>query len=122
MEGKSLCPAFCDKDGYQLSASDIEQVFHPILEELQSQGGPTWSGIIPRGIRVWDHYRCSRSFPHGAESKALDISVDPAVIKFVHRWSCFEKNKGKQPGFDMMEHYASSSNTWYMQLSFGEGI
>ena len=34
-EGKSLCPAFCDDERYQLSSSDIKCVFHPILEELK---------------------------------------------------------------------------------------
>ena len=121
-EGKSLCPAFCDDEGYQLSSSHIERVFHPILEELQGREGPLLSGLIPAGIKVRDHYRCSRSFRRGAESEALDNGVDPLVINFVHRWSRFEKSKGKQPGFDMMEHYASGSNTRYMQLSFGEGI
>ena len=68
-EKKTNCPAFCDEEGYQLSAGDIERVFHPILEELQSSVNPTLAGLIPRGISVVDHYQCSRSFRRGAEMK-----------------------------------------------------
>ena len=113
---------FCDEEDYQLSSSDIEQVFHPILEELQGHEGPMWLGVIPTGIRVRDYYICSHSFCHRAECKVLDNEVDSLVINFVHHCSCFEMSKGKQPGFAMMEHYMSGSNTQYMRLSFGEGI
>ena len=122
-EKKTNCPAFCDEEGYQLSAGDIERVFHPILEELQSSANPVLAGLIPRGISVVEHFRCSRSFRRGAENEALDNGVDRNVINFVHRWASFEKSRGKQPGgFNMLEHYAAGASTRYMQLSFGSNI
>ena len=56
----------------------------------------------------------------GAENTALDQGLHPNVINFVHRWSEFERNKGRLPGFDMMQHYAAGSKTRYMQLQFSE--
>mmetsp|Transcript_40846 Transcript_40846/g.46061 ORF Transcript_40846/g.46061 Transcript_40846/m.46061 type:complete len:85 (-) Transcript_40846:36-290(-) len=35
VESKTCCPAFCDEEGYQLSAVDLEAVTHPILRKLQ---------------------------------------------------------------------------------------
>ena len=37
-EDRKNCPAFCDLDGYQLSQSDMERVFHPILEQSRMMG------------------------------------------------------------------------------------
>ena len=34
-EGRTNFPAFLDEEGYILSASAIESVFYPILEEIQ---------------------------------------------------------------------------------------
>ena len=56
LEKKTNCPAFCNEDGYQLSARDIERVFHPVLEELQSSANPNLAGLILRGISEVEHY------------------------------------------------------------------
>ena len=32
---ESWCPAFCDMEGYQLRETEVEEVFHPILELIQ---------------------------------------------------------------------------------------
>ena len=117
-EGKTNCPAFCDRDSYLLRPSDIEGVIHPILREMQDL--PKYHDVIPRSLDVSVWYRLERSCRRGAENTALDQGLHPNVINFVHRWSEFERNKGRLPGFDMMQHYAAGSKTRYMQLQFSE--
>ena len=119
---KSLdnCPAFCDMESYLLSISDLEAIIHPILREMQDT--PKYHDVIPRSLDVSVWYRLERSCRRGAENTALDRCIHPNVVNFVHRWSKFERNKGKLPGFDMMQHCAAGSKTRYMQLQFSESL
>ena len=115
-EGRARSPAFCDTDGYMLSASDIEGTFHPFLREMQQE--LRYADLLPKGLKVEDHYLCYRSFRRGAEATALNQGLKPTVIEFVHRWSKFERSKGKVPGFNMLEHYAEGARMRPTQLRF----
>ena len=108
-------PAFCDKTGYQLSERQMEEVFQPVLEGMIREGGNRkwWPNLS-----VQDYCKCYRSFRRGATSTAMNNDVEEAVIVLVNRWREYERNKGKQPGFKMMHHYASGSATLKKQLSF----
>ena len=64
-----------------------------------------YADLLPRGIKVEENYLCYRSFCRGAEVTALNKGLSKTVVEFVHRWSKFEQNKGKIPGFNMLEHY-----------------
>jgi hypothetical protein len=121
IEKTENCPAFCDEEGYQLTESLVEEsLLHPLLEDLQRSG---WnSGSIPRGIDVRKSYRCFRSFRRGSEITANNVGVSETVINFVHRWSKYEKKRGKQPGFNMLEHYADGVNTRPLQLKFTASV
>lgn len=101
-EAKESCPAFCDMEGYQLRETEVEEVFHPILELIQDD--ENYAGLLTRGLDVRENYRCARSFRRGAENTALINGVDKEAIKFVHRWGRYETNRGAQPGFNMIEH------------------
>ena len=115
-EGKSSCPAFCDKNSFQLTLADLEATLHPLLEELQIDD--SFPGIIPRGVNVRVWWRLARSLRRGAEAEALDQGVSDLVIKFIHRWGRYETSRGAEPGFNMLEHYASGAETRYMQIKF----
>ena len=115
-EGKHSCPAFCDTEGYSLRASDIQAVFHPILEEMQAE--ERFNEFLPRGLDVKDHYLCFRSFRRGAETTARNQQLDRSIIEFVHRWSESERSRGHVPGFNMLEHYAEGAQMRPTQLLF----
>ena len=119
-EKKRGCPAFCDKDGFILTSSDVERVMHPILSMLQ--GGPGLEQALPRGIDIESFYRCERSFRRGAETTVLVSKVNKTTIEFVHRWRSFEANKGKAPGFNMIHHYADGELTRPLQLDFTSAV
>jgi hypothetical protein len=114
------CPAFCDSDGYQLRESDIEKVFQPILEELIKNDA--MKHLWPRRLAIREYCRCFRSFRRGAENEALNNGVKEDTIKLVNRWRAYEQKRGKQPGFDMMHHYAYGSAVRRKQLTFSVSI
>lgn len=117
-EERTNGPAFCDEEGYLLQASTLEDIIHPILMEMQTI--PKYKDEIPPSLDVTSWYRLARSCRRGAENTALDQGTSPEIVNFVHRWSKFEKNKGRLPGFDMMEHYAAGNKTRYLQLQFSQ--
>ena len=119
-EGLTRGPAFCDKEGYMLSATDIESVFHPFLIEMQLED--RYADLLPRGIKVEENYLCYRSFRRGAEVTALNKGLSKTVVEFVHRWSKFEQNKGKIPGFNMLEHYAEGARMRPTQILFSSSL
>lgn len=119
-EDKKDCPAICDEEGYQLTAQSIEEVFHPILERMQSI--PKYAEELPVGMDVRKWWRADRSMRRGAEIEALNAGVHPKVINFIHRWGRIEKNRGAEPGFDMLEHYASGIKTRYLQIEFSANL
>ena len=119
-EEKLEGPAFCDKEGFMLSPVDVESVLHPILEEMQTD--EKFTQWLPRGLKVEDNYRCSRSFRRGSEITALNQGLSPTVVNFVHRWSKVERAKGKAPGFNMLEHYAKGTKMRPTQIRFSASL
>ena len=93
---------------------------HPILKELQGSEG--LEAILPEGVDVEEKYMCYRSFRRGAASTAHNEGVPESTIMLVHRWSRFEANEGKQPGFNMMEHYVAEFALRKKQLSFSMSV
>ena len=59
-----------------LSASSIESVFHPILEEIQDHRDRSLADSIPSRLDVKDHYQCNHSFQRGVENQALGNGLD----------------------------------------------
>ena len=98
----------------------IEEVMHPILKDLQGKEG--LEAILPEGIKVEEKYKCYRSFRRGAASTAHNEGVPDSTITLVHRWSRFEAKEGKQPGFNMMEHFVAEFALRKKQLSFSKSV
>ena len=120
-ERKRNCPAFCDGEGYQLTERMVEEVIHPVLQDMQ--GDASLRGMIAKGVKVVEFYRCFRSFRRGAENTAMNNGVSQSTIELVHRWTKFERSRGKQPkSFSMFEHYASGEQTRPLQLSFSANL
>ena len=120
VEKKRGGPAFCDEEGYILDSQQIEDVMHPFLDELQGSKG--LEQALPRGIDVATYYRCARSFRRGAANTAAVNKVNETTIKFVNRWRSYEKNQGKSPGFDMLQHYTDGEGTRPLQLAFTSAV
>ena len=115
------CPAFCDEKGYLLTEKFVEDEFlHPILEGLQASG---WcNGVIPKGLAVRSSHRCFRSLRRGANITATNKGVKETTINFVHRWDKYETKRGRQPGFDMIQHYADGINTRPLQICYSSSV
>ena len=117
VEKKRGGPDFCDREGFILNS---QQVVHPILEELQGSKG--MEQMLPKGIDVATYYRCARSFRRGATNTATVNKVNETTIKCVNRWRSYEKNQGKSPGFDMLQHYTDGEGTRPLQLAFTSAV
>ena len=120
-ERKEECPAFCDEEGFLLTEKFVEEEFlHPILESMQASG---WgNGTVPKGLVVRSLYRCFRSLRRGANITATNKGVKETTINFVHRWDKYETKRGRQPGFDMIQHYADGINTRPLQICYSSSV
>ena len=47
-ERKENCLAFCDGEGYQLTERKVEEVIHPVLQEMQ--GDASLRGMVAKGV------------------------------------------------------------------------
>ena len=63
-----------------LSASLIESVFQPVLEEIQEHRDMILSDFILSGLEFKGNYRYSCSFYRGAENQALENGFENSVI------------------------------------------
>ena len=115
-ERRVKSPAFCDEEGFMLSAQKVEEVMHPVLRKLQKTN--RFGNDIPRSLEIEKTCRCFRSFRRGAENTALRNGVDKETIKFVHRWSEVDKRGGVATGFDMVNHYADGTALRPRMLKF----
>jgi hypothetical protein len=79
MKEKENCPAFCDREGYQLTERKVEEVIHPVLQEMQ--GDASLRGMIAKGVKVGEFYHCFRSFRRGAENTAMNNDGSPGPLK-----------------------------------------
>ena len=106
---------------YQLMERKVEEVVHQVLQEMQ--GDASLGGIIAKGVKVGEFYPCFRSFRRGAENTAMNNGVSQSTIELVHRWTKFERSRGKQPkSFSIFKHYASGEQTRPLQLSFSANL
>jgi hypothetical protein len=110
------CPAFCDEEGYMLTSAELEAVMHPILADMQAR--PEFAESMPVGLDVRQWFRMQRSLRRGAENDALDNGTSEPTIELIHRWNAWERSRGAQPGFNMLEHYAFNKRIRYKQISF----
>ena len=92
------------------------------MENIQIHRDLNLGDSIPRGLNFQEHYLCNISFCREVGNYALDNSVKENVINFVHRWSEYKRRKVKQPGFNILEHYAEVANKRYLQLSFVKSL
>ena len=119
-EKKVRCPAFCDPQGFIMQSYEVEGVIHPILREIQKAGDLEQD--LPPGVDVELFYRCDRSFRRGAATTARNNNIPQETIDFVHRWSNVEKNRGRPPTHNMLQHYADGARTRPLQLEFTASI
>ena len=97
-----------------LLASTIESVFHPIQDEIQDHRDRSLENSIPRGLDARENYQCNRSFFRGSKNQSLENGLYNPVMHLVHRWLEIERSKGKQSGFNMLEHYVAVASTRYL--------
>ena len=86
-EEKTDLPAFCDMEGYMLSAAAIKRVFHIILDYIHIHRNIKLAEYTPRGLNVREHYQCNCYLFRGVGNQVLDNDVKEILVNFIHRWS-----------------------------------
>ena len=104
-----------------LSASSIESVFQPVLEEIQDHRDRILSDFILSGLEFKGNYRYSCSFYRGAENQALENGFENSVIiLFIDRRSWKE---AKESSLDsifwniMRWELTPATSIWYFSIS-----
>lgn len=76
----------------------------PILDKLKDIQDEE-PHLIPATVNVHEDYGTWRSFRRGSTTHASNQGVDTGVIKRNQRWRKVEQARGRDPSWDMMEHY-----------------
>ena len=106
---KQNFPAFYDED-FQLYAMVLESVIYPILRIMQIDKHNKDDIAMELQVNYW--IGISRYLSRGVLNESMDQGLGESVIKMIHIWESYEKNRDKKPGFyDMMQNYSAGRDT-----------
>ena len=117
--GVTAGPVFRKIGGEQARASDFEDSFHLLLQQVKD----TDIGLIAESVVVTEEYGISRSCRRGATTRARVAGVTPEDIDLNNRWRKVENSKGRAPVFGAMrDHYTEISQMLGPLLRFSEAL
>ena len=101
--GRVEGPAICDKDGYLLSFSAMNELFWQVLEEIFIKD----PHLFPKDIvLVTEKINIYQSLRRSSDSQAIKAGVSETDISIVARWKKKQASKGKAPSGAMHINYA----------------
>jgi len=101
-EGRYNGPAFCDEDGGVARSRDFEATFIEMLERVQARR----PDVFAPGERISKTHGISRSLWKGSNTEAKAANISQPDIDAMNRWRKVERAAGRQPSFNMHEHYS----------------
>jgi len=103
---QSLCsgPMFKSAGGKKMSISEMDELFHSILLEVQRR----YPKILPDSIKITEEFSTFRSLRRGATSEVQNVQIPREVIEANNRWRKISQAKGLVPGFLMLERYSDA--------------
>jgi hypothetical protein len=117
--GYSRGPLFRDlKTRSKIKASEFELRFFRHLARIQD----VRPDLIGAGVNIEEQYGVSRSFRHGATSRAADMMLPPNVINSNNRWRTVESAGVKKSSMTMREHYTDVRITLNLSLQFSAAM
>jgi len=100
-EGRYNGPAFCDKDGGVARFCDFKATFIEMLERVQARH----PDVFAPGERISKTHGISWSLRKGSNTEAKAANVLQPDIDAMNCWQKVEQAAGRQPSFNMHEHY-----------------
>ena len=104
--GRVEGPAICDKDGYLLSFSAMNELFWRVLEEIFRKDPHLFPKDIVSVEDISEKINIYRSLRRSSDSQAIKAGVSETDISIVARWKRKHASKGKAPSEAMHITYA----------------
>jgi len=86
----ALGPAFCDKQGYVLSSTYVNNEMHEVLGQIQVER----RDLLPADAKITEIYKVYRLFRRGATTRANDLNYSQNVVDFNNRWRTMQNPRG----------------------------
>ena len=104
--GRLEGPAICDKDGYLLSFSAMNELFWQVLEEIFIKDPHLFPKDIVSIEDISEKINIYRSLRRSSDSQAIKAGVSETDISIVSRWKRKQASKDKAPSDAMHINYA----------------
>ena len=111
-EGRIDGPAFCDQQGFVLSAQVLDNHLHDALCQLWEADPSNFPHDIQTVMEIKIRYHCFRSLRRSSDTQATNQKVSRGHIEVVNRWSKDERAGAKQASLLMHQHYAQIEELW----------
>ena len=120
VEGKHKCvgPAICHKEGTVYSLKDLNDLFHEVLLDIQSDNVT----LIPSDIDVAEKYNVYRSFRRGATTRAQEQNVPTSIIEMNNRWRKVQNSQGNLPRLPMTQLYMEITQVLKSKVLFSKSL
>ena len=104
--GRDACPAFCDNQGFLLSALEVNDGMWDVLEELYDEDPVQFPIAIETKAMIRELIQINRSGRRSSESQATKAKVHVDDKLIVNRWTKENEARGKAPTEMMRIGYA----------------
>ena len=102
-EGSTHGPAFGHANGSLATVAEYNAILHYYLAKVQGKA----NDLIMAGDDIKKNYRLSRYFCKSAEGRARAAGLDSDMKNTMYRWKKIESARGRQPRFNMVDHYSN---------------
>ena len=105
VQGRSTGPAFVNKDGYQSTTSEMNDLFLLLLVEIYDECPSLFGLDVTQSSDLEEKYHVFRSFRRGSESRAVAMQVSASDRYQVNRWKKKEASGSKKAGHVIDQYY-----------------
>jgi hypothetical protein len=105
IRGRTRGPLFVNKDGYQSTTRDMNDLFLESLGEIFKKHPELFAVDIKSTSDLFDKYNVFRSFRRGSESRAVAKKVSEPDRYIVHRWKRKEAAGANRASHNIDQHY-----------------
>ncbi|KAI2504187.1 hypothetical protein MHU86_10301 [Fragilaria crotonensis] len=102
---RSTGPVFVNEEGYQLTTSEMNELFLQVLGEIYEEHPGLFGIDIDDAGDLPDKFNVFRSFRRGSESRAVAMKVSEADRYVVNRWKKKEAAGSNKTSHAIDQHY-----------------
>jgi hypothetical protein len=110
-------PALCDKDGFVLTSTYLNDEMHDMLEKIQMER----RDLIPADVKIREIYKSYRTWRRGVTIRANELNYSDTVINFNNRWRTMQ-NPGGTASLPMGQLYLDILTSLRTHLHFSRSL